>query len=146
MPTNMQRYKTTKHPFASLSQRRGRQQKQQQYQCPFPADIDCPFKVVLPAFDSSFELKIPHRYREAVLPDGQNVKRSFFFTNLEIIPGFFSMQAAALNMDVEEESDKAIPFTYRLFLNYKMPRAFVDILKFDQGNVFLDFPNYYWII
>ena len=125
--------------------RRGKmlEQQQQRQQWPFTvADVDFPFKIVLPAYESSFELTLPNRYREAAnLLDGKKVKRQFFFTNFHIIPGFYSRQAAELDLDSKEENEMLFSFSYRLLVNLILPTALVDILRYDQQDVIFNFPN-----
>ena len=76
-------------------------------------EIYQPFKVYIPAGESTFSLNIPNYHSD----------REFFFSYLELTPEIFSEQAAKMNLDTDEELQQVIKYSiyYKIAFDPRRP-------------------------
>jgi hypothetical protein len=76
-------------------------------------EIYQPFKIYIPAGQSTFSLQIPNYHTD----------REFFFSYLELTPEIFSEQAAKMNLDTDEELQQIIKYQiyYKIAFDPRRP-------------------------
>jgi len=72
-------------------------------------DVFVPFHVDIPAGHSTFTVSIPTRF----------ANREFFFSNVVLVPDFYSQQAAGYDLDIPEELNQLILYNLYLKVNFK---------------------------
>ena len=72
-------------------------------------NVFVPFNVDIPAGHSTFTVPVPTRFSD----------REFFFSNVVLVPDFYSQQAAGYDLDVQEELDQLILYDLYLKVNFK---------------------------
>jgi len=86
-------------------------------------DVNVPFRSSLPAGHSTFTVQIPRAFND----------REFYFTDLVLIPEFYSDEAAELGLDTDEELDQLI--SIQLYLVARMTEGFLADDFLPSGDV-----------
>lgn len=72
-------------------------------------EVYVPFRKFIPAGHSLFTVDVPQSY----------ATRDFFFSYLVLVPDFYSLQAAIMKLDADDELN--IPITYEIFYKINLP-------------------------
>ena len=72
-------------------------------------EVYVPFREFIPAGHSLFTVDVPQAY----------AKRNFFFSYLVLVPDFYSLQAALMKLDPDEELN--VPIPYEIFYKINLP-------------------------
>ena len=79
-------------------------------------DVNVAFRTLIPVGESDFEVSVPHNFRD----------RYFYFADLSIVPDFYSVQAAILGLDVDDELDAKRQFPMYFSVNFIKDAMFPD--------------------
>ena len=117
-------------------------QHQQQQQHPRYQDVKCPFRVRVPAGESTFTVPVPQSYCD----------RSFYFSKLTLSPDYFNQQAANFNQDLDEELDSTVDdFSLYMTIGFNVDKLYDKRYDQDQkentprtiGALIKDINNYF---
>jgi hypothetical protein len=84
-------------------------------------DVNCPFRAFLPPGKSSFIVPVPRSY----------CNKKFYFSDLSLVPDYYSQQAASYGQDLKEELDSAVD-GYSLYLTLGLNADKIFTFKYDQ--------------
>jgi hypothetical protein len=80
-------------------------------------DVSTPFRIAIPNGHSGFTLKVPSHYVKDEPP------RRFYFSHLEVIPDFYSMEAEKLELDADPVMDTMVERDVQVKIHYKDPKG-----------------------
>lgn len=80
-------------------------------------DVSTPFRIAIPSGHSGFTIRVPLQHIEDEPP------RRFFFTHLEVIPDYFSMEAEKLELDADPQMDKMVERDVQVKIHYPDPKT-----------------------
>ena len=98
-----------------------------------------PFFEEVPEGESSFTIAVPRTYASYTGPNNTKdaKKREFYFSEFHLTPGFYSLRAAQLGLDAEEQNAMPIEMLFRIV--YTIDKDLYKLegdkeVKFDQGD------------
>ena len=102
------------------------------------ASVYKPFFEEVPEGESSFTIAVPRTYASYTGPNTKEPKkREFYFSEFHLTPGFYSLRAAQLGLDAEEQNAMPIELLFRIA--YTIDKDLYKLegdkeVKFDQGD------------
>ena len=88
--------------------------------------------------ESSFTIAVPRTYASFASPNLRDTKkREFYFSEFHLTPGFYSLRAAQLGLDAEEQNAMPMEMVFRI--TYTIDKDLYKLegdkeVKFDQGD------------
>jgi hypothetical protein len=93
--------------------------------CNDAAEVDTHFRIPVRSGQSTFTVQIPQHHL-------LDTRRRFFFSELHVIPDFFSLEAEKLRLDADIQEDQVLEKDVKVRIVYDDPKKFYGA-PFDRG-------------
>jgi len=80
--------------------------------CHLSEDVYTHFRIAIPSGTSTFSLEMPHRYLE-------DPRRRFFFSQIHLVPDFYSLDAEQLQLDADPAMDLPVNYNFQAKLYFR---------------------------
>ena len=79
------------------------------------SSVNKPFFEEVPEEESFFKIAVPRMYASFASPNLRDAKkREFYFSEFHLTPGFYSLRAAQLGLDAEEQNALPMEMVFRI--------------------------------
>jgi len=83
-----------------------------QQSCQVSDDVYTHFRIAIPSGQSTFSLQVPHRYLE-------DARRRFFFSQMHLVPNFYSLDAEQLALDADPAIDLPVSYNFQAKIYFR---------------------------